>query len=325
MNKQAFAFFAILLLGAGCAPSVPENEILVEAENLPIESSYDGPVIYVSIFTHAEEPKEGVTVNFSQDEEEFWTQRELVVDFATMLHEKGVAYNYQSDWNFLEAALKFDEGTEETNGKNFLQYLYEDLGFEIDPHSHGSQFYNAADVAYLIKQLGVTPSGVMAGLIAAPANLSELEILWQPIEGSKYDNTWTAEILWGGGTGLHIDETSLWISGIWKPQDAEHYTTHDDNAPLATVGRYKSNWEGLQDLLVKQENGELEDGKIYTVSIDAHQKNFTPEFIEEFAALIDQHMPYTEEGRIQWVGITEVYNIWLEDYNAEPNQTFYES
>ncbi len=273
----------------------------------------DYPVIYVSVFTHAEQTN-SYTPDFSKDEDAFWEQRQQVVDLAQMLYEKGVGYDYQSDWNFLLAATKFDQGTEETNGKNFLQYLYEDLGASIDPHNHSAQSeYNLADVAYLIEELGVEPSGVVGGFLASPSSDSQLENLWEPVQGGVYDYTWTPEILWGGGTVSHQgEEASFWTSGIWRPQDNEHFSTNDDSAPVAVVGHYHSTWESLDLLLEKQAAGELENGHVYTISIDAHQKLLTPEFIQEFSDKIDSYQAYTDEGQIQWVTIPEVYNIWVE-------------
>lgn len=316
------ALFSLLFMG--CSTGVPgdtEVEPMEEESSERLSDQY--PVIYVSVFTHAEQANGKETPDFVADEDAFWEQRQLVVDFAQMLYEKGVTYDYQSDWNFLEAALKYDSGTEDTNGKNFLQYLGEDLNASIDPHNHtGQSEYNYADVAYLIEQLGVEPSGVVGGYIAAPVDQSVLEELWEPIEGAVYDYTWTPEILWGGGTGNHINDEALRVSGMWRPQDSENWSTHDPDAPLAVVGNYSSDWEGLDELLSAQDSGELEQGKMYTVSIDAHQKKLSEEFIEEFARQIDEHQAYADEGRLVWSTIPAVYETWVDRYDESPSQYF---
>ncbi len=308
-----------LLLSSCSAPASPDTNS-VGASDATSRLSSEYPVIYVSVFTHAEQANDKETPNFLEDEDAFWEQRALVVEFAEMLYEKGVSYDYQSDWNFLEAALKYDHGDESTNGKNFLKYLYEDLDVSVDPHNHtGQSKYNSADVAYLIDQLGVPPSGVVGGFIAAPASSSNLEDFWQPIEGALYDYTWTPEVLWGGGTFGHAgDEESLWASGVWRPKDAENFGVHDDDAPIAVIGHYQSDWDGLDMLLEKQANGELEQGKMYTISIDAHQKKLNKEFIEEFAAEIDAHQQYADEGQIVWATLPEVYQIWQDLYDSQP-------
>src|SRR3989338_2908787 len=224
------------------------------------------PPIYVSIFTHIEEASIKYP-NYAEDEEKFWAIREAIVGFAEMLQEEDVSYNFQSDWTLLLAATKYDTETTSTNGKNFLQYLNEDLDVEVDPHAHETS-YSYADVAYLIEQLGVVPSGVVGGLIASPSEDSKLEYLWEPIHGEQYPSyTWQAEVGWGGGVALHQNEEAFWVSGIWKPQDNENFLVHDEDAPLAIIGHYQSEWEALDELLALQEEGALEPGKIYTISI----------------------------------------------------------
>ncbi len=282
------------------------------------------PPIYVSIFTHNEEPNSGQYPNFVEDESAFWEQRNGVVQFAQMLHEEGVSYNFQSDWTFLLAATLYDSGTPSTQGKNVLRYLKEDLGFEIDPHAHETS-YNYADVAYLIEQLGVEPSFVVGGFIADPPEKSKLEYLSKPIQRRQYSSyIWQAEILMGAGTSLHVNEEALWVSGIWKPQNNEQFQVHDDAASLVAVGSYTSEWNGLYELLELQKQGVLEPGKIYTASLFAKQKDFVNEtYIEEFRQRIQDLADETAAGRIEWVGFGEVYSVWLMEYNAEPNQLFY--
>lgn len=311
------SFLLLALLVSSCSSS-PLDEAPLTQE------TPEDPMIYVSVFTHAEQENDAETPDFVEDEAAFWEQRALVIEFAEMLYEKGVRYDYQSDWNFLEAALKYDEGTEETNGKNFLRYLAEDLDVSIDPHNHSGQSkYNYADVAYLIDALGVEPSGVVGGFLVLPVENSMIETLWTPLKGNVYDYTWQAEILWGGGTEGHVGDDALRISGVWRPAGADAFTTHDPEAPLAVVGNYVSTWEDLDNLLAAQEDGTLENGKMYTISIDAHQKNLSEEFIQEFAEQIDAHQSSAEEGHLVWATIPEAYEAWTTLYEESPSQYFY--
>ncbi|MEK9155611.1 MAG: hypothetical protein AAB839_03090, partial [Patescibacteria group bacterium] len=125
--------------------------------------------IYVTFVTHNEQPDSGRYPDFEHDEDAFWEYREGLVAYADMLYDEGVAYNWQSAWNFLLAATKYDKGTSSTNGKNIVRYLQEDLGFLVNVHGHPST-YNEADVVYLIDALGAAPSGIMGGFVAAPAS-----------------------------------------------------------------------------------------------------------------------------------------------------------
>lgn len=317
MKKLSF-----LLLLSLFASSCQTETLSTEGTDEPAEESAeaalpDHPVIYVSIASHNEEPSLKQP-DYLADEELFWEHRDALVEWANMLHEEGVAYDWQSDWNFLKAIAEYDTGTESTNGKNVALWMQEDLGFAIDPHAHESK-YNYADVAYLMESIGLKPSGVVGGYLASPIEDSKVDYLQNPIEGWVYEYTWTPEILWGGGTGNHVNEEGLWTSGIWRPSSSADYFTHNEEA-LPSVGNYARTWDGLRDLLEKAENGELENGVIYTITIMNDQKNFVESgYIEAFQEELNSFDSYSEAGLIEWVTLTEVVEIWETQYGAEPN------
>ncbi len=86
-----------------------------------LEDDLRAPAIFASIVTHNEEPLSGIYPDFVADEAAFWEHRSKVVAFANMFADEGVEFNYESDWNFLQAAAMYDSGTVSTNGKNFLR------------------------------------------------------------------------------------------------------------------------------------------------------------------------------------------------------------
>jgi len=271
------------------------------------------PSILASIVMHNEEPRSGLYPDFVNDEPAFWQHRAALVQFVDMLHDNGVMFNYQSDWNFLMAAGMYDTGTPETDGKNIVRYI-KDLGFEVDPHAHESQ-YNYADVAYLIEALGVSTSHTAGGFIADPPQDSKLEYLWQPLTATLSSTyTWQAEILWGGGTSLHQNEETLWASGVWKPKDNEHFMEHGDVAPLPHVGGYGRDCELL---VQKQQNSELEGGKIHTCTIFVGQnKLLQPGFMLGFEQRVQA---LDAAGDVRWMGLAEVINLWQTEYDSDPN------
>ncbi len=281
-----------------------------------LSSTFYGQVqIYVSIVMHNEEPP-GYP-DFVNNQQAFWAHRAAVVDFAGMLKAKDVMFNYQSDWNFLRAISLYDTGTPDTNNKNVLRYIKEDMGFEVDPHAHET-LYNYADVAYLIEACGVVPSHTAGGMIVEPPEQSILEQFWQPITGAQYPQAvWQAQILWGGGTAMHQNEESLWASGIWKPKDKYHFLEHSDLALLPNVGHYGSKWENLDKLIVLANDGKLDPNNIYTCTIFAGQSQLLqPGFISDFEQKIIQHKNFSF---IQWKGLAEVIEIWKNQYNSRPN------
>ncbi|MBS3772828.1 MAG: hypothetical protein KGY55_01355 [Candidatus Thermoplasmatota archaeon] len=298
------------------------SQEIIEPGSGILNKSLTSPPIYVSVVTHNEEPLSGLYPDFVDNETAFWKHRKAVIDFAMMLSDEGVKYNFQSDWNFLLAATLYDAGDADTNGKNIIRFLKEDVGVEIDPHAHETQ-YNYADVAYLIESLGVTPSHIVGGFIAYPPEDAKTEYFREPLTGWVYPGyQWQADVLWGGATSLHQNEEHLWISGIWKPKDNDNFLVHDDQAPLPHIGNYqlKHGFQGVQDLLQKQQQGELEAGKIYTQTVFVGQnKLVNQQYIHEVQQQIQNLSAYTSAGLIQWVGLAELIDIWVTEYNAEPN------
>jgi len=305
------AILALLLVG--CAPVQP-------TEN----ASPGYPPIYVSIVTHNEQPKNASAPAYSTDAKRFRSNRDATVEFARMLYTEGVKYNFQSDWDFVAAVLKYDEGTHSTGDKNVLRYLVENLSFEVDPHAHETR-YSYADVAHLHEEAGVPVSYLAGGFIALPASESKLEYLWETVEGRQFDCQWQAKAIWGGGTAGHVNEEELWVSGIWKPEDNEHFTTHSEEAPLPHIGGYMRGWDGLRDLLGNQESGDLDPSLIYTQTVFAGQRDLlNPAFVAEFRSEVRSFAKATAEGRIRWVGLNEVLEIWDTDYNCRPNLFAYD-
>ena len=272
------------------------------------------PPIHVSIVIHNEE-----TAHYNTEPQRFVDERTALVLFADMLASNSVMLNWQSDWRFLVAVDLYDQGGN-TGGDNIVEYIA-GLGFEVDPHAHES-VYNYADVAYLIDHLGVTPSNIAGGFIADPPLDSLLEQFWQPIAGAVYPQyNWTAEALWGGATSNHVNEEALWASGIWRPQDSEHFLTHDDNAPVPHIGKYGNTWDDLDLLIDKQQNGELYSNHLYTATVFVRQADLVgANFVSDFEQNLQDR---DAAGKIEWVGLGELLDIWENDYNSSSHQLFY--
>lgn len=288
-----------------------------------LEAEATKPTIYVSIVSHNEEPSFPNHPDFTSDYDTYESFRDAAVAFSEMLHDEGVKYDFQSDWNFLLAEQDHWDEFDNTNGKNLLRWLVEDMDFAVDPHAHEST-YSIADVAYLMEQLDITPSNIVGGFIATPAEDSRVEDFQVPIEGWQYDTTWEADALWGGGSGNHVDDEGQWTSGIWRPQDNENFFIDDpDSKPV--IGTYTSTWDGLDDLLEKRDSGELEAGKMYTATIMTNQEDAQDQdFIDEFQSEIQARQSYTDSGAIEWVTLTEALNIWEDDYDSTPETYNYE-
>jgi hypothetical protein len=99
--------------------------------------------LYINFNSHCEESDKdpnGITLNYSANQAQYAQYRALVKQIADMMRSKGAKWNYQSDWNFLDAGLKYDKGDASTNNKNLFRWLAEDNGgqIQLDPHAHES-------------------------------------------------------------------------------------------------------------------------------------------------------------------------------------------
>ncbi len=300
-------------------PDLEDGELSLIDVNPP-----ERAVIYAAVVTHNEDTLSPRFPDYLEDEETFWAHRDGTVLLAQMLYDEGVEFNFQTDWNYLLGSLAFDHGTESTNGKNLLNWLVEDMGFSVDPHSHENLGYNYADVAYLIEQHGVEASGVVGGFLAAPVSDSKWDYLQLPIRANKYDFVWTPEIAWGGGTALHQNEEDLWISGVWIPESAEAHDVHDSDGRLPNVGGYTPDWDGLQELIDMHEDGELDSTKIYTFSKTLAQDWLDEAFVEEVRDEIRAVQGAVDDGVLAWATIQEIVEVWESEYESEGNVLKYD-
>jgi len=284
--------------------------------------------IYVSIVMHNEEPAHKAYPDFREDEAAYIQSRNNLVEFAEMLHSYGLPLDWQTEWNFLEGVRKWETDAlkSNTNGKNVVRYLSEDLGITVEPHSHETEGYNYADVAYLIESLGVKPAPVVGGHIYDPNSPSYQN--WprfqEPVKGQKFpEAVWKADILWGEASPGHKNDPV--VSGVWKPKVGDYFT-HDENQRLVAVGRlaYHTNFRGVLDLVQMAERGELKAGKIYTIAIFLEQSQLNASFLKRFQRELMQLKELQNEGKIHIVSLPEVVKIWRSKYNSEPNIYFLE-
>jgi len=288
-----------------------------------IGPSFERAKIYVAVVMHNEEPLSGQYPDFVNAlplGADFQEHRSRVVKFANMLYDEGVKFDYQSDWNFLEAMKLYDDGTD-TNGKNLLRWLVEDKGFQVDPHAHETS-YNYADVAYLNTELlGIPATGVVGGFIYYPISDSILEQFFEPISGDIFDTSWQATILWGAATYLHQGNDEK-VSGVWSPKSSTEFFVHDPNR-IPYVGGYLKGSGGVEMLLNLSNQGELDPNKIYTTTLNTTHKHMTTDQeIEEFRAGIQSIKAKDVHGQVRWVTMNQLIEDWKTIYKSEPNYLF---
>jgi hypothetical protein len=294
----------------------------------PTVTDQDYPTIYVAIVMHNEEPyhiidglqKSNGWPDYTKDQIAFQEERENLLLLSKMFKEEKVSFNFQSDWNFLEAMLLYDNG-KDTNNKNLIKYMHENLGVSIDPHAHETT-YNYADVAALMEELlGYAPSGAVGGFLYYPFEDSMLDYFQEPIPGWLHEYSWQADILWGASTQFHTGPDEK-VSGVWFPKGVENFFEAGDKG-LPYVGGYTKNKNGVIDLLQKADDGELDPNKIYTVTINILQKNFkTKADIDNMRQDIQDIKKADKNNIINWATLQEIVSDWEIKYTYKENIYF---
>lgn len=199
--------------------------------------------VYVTIYSHNEDSWES-KVNTRDKYEDY---REGLVARADLIASYGIPWNWQSDLPVVEAMREYEDDPDllsVTGGVNILRYLAS-KGASLDPHAHTN---NYADIAYVISEMGATPSSVIGGTIVnvcgeSPLGFYDLDSWHENISlqddgavhGVKYPEArWTPEVLSDPGMGGHWFDD--WSSGVWRPGDQEDFFADDPLNDIVYVG-----------------------------------------------------------------------------------------
>ena len=299
-----------------------------------------GPQVYFSIAVHSEEPGLGsatvpATPNFSTVAKTTYVQwRSAILTFAQLCAARNLPWSFQSDWNFLEGVRRYELPTgaaydatlmTDTAGKNVVRYLSENLGVTLDPHSHENSGYNYADVAWLLTQLGVTPTGVVGGHVYTGTGYQEWPKFVEDPLGllcEKYSATgyrWKPVVMMGGGTASHADDPHG--SGIWRPSHTagtttaskEQYFTHDPAGQIAAIGHWDQDLYANDQFLRKLEGGIIpHQNKLWTLSrVFNHRDMVQPGFLTSIMpAQLDTIRRWRDAGRVTVAQYANVYAAW---------------
>ncbi|MBL9142240.1 MAG: hypothetical protein JNM99_01045 [Verrucomicrobiaceae bacterium] len=276
--------------------------------------------------------------------------REALINFAKQCHARGLPWQYQSDYNFLEGVRRFEvnggiTGTQimngtwsdaslsaytfggvttstNTGGKNVLKYLHEDLGVNLDPHSHESNpSYNYADVAWLIDVgCDTDATQVVGGHVYVttsskyqnwPKFIGGLTAATHTVSGSPY--VWTPHLMMGGGGDTHRDDPHC--TGLWKPLDANNYFT--DGGSLAVIGHWEQDFFEIDRLLRSLEDNSLpHNNKLWTCGrVVNHRDLMTTGYLAiKVPAILNTIQEWRDAGRFQVKTFEDIYSEWTTTY-----------
>src|SRR3989338_10868319 len=322
------------------------------------EYTYDGKTkIYVLFNSHNED-----TWNVGT-ETLYRKYRADLVGRLQLFQEYDAKLNWQSDIPVLNAMIAFENESlfPDTDGKHILQYMV-DQGFSVDPHFHQKEGYSYADVAYIIEQLGVTPSSVVGGSHvfdcgARPSDPVQA-IDWHAdieleddgyIYGIKYpDYIWKPEFISGASSGGHFADDHT--SGAWRPGNEEEFYEHQEDGQIIYIGEGYSHDQTLiglkhasgveilyhdagyvKELAEKLLQGEIPSGQFYSALIHVRDNKEVRDGDADVVTndglrqIFEELEPYHEQGIIEYVTFQEAAEIWQDEFDEEPTQLSFES
>lgn len=311
-------------------------------------------VIYATVFSHNEDDSPRYDVlkstngkSLEQQYTDYVNYRNSIIALAKVALQEKAAYDFQPDWVFLETAKRFELDSVDTqelfknsNGKNILRYLSEDLSVVIDPHSHENLSRNYADVAYLISLFEVEPTNIVGGFIMFSDDNSDLD--WEkfrnPLKANYYnkDYIWNAGVIWGGAKNHKVRDPNIkeiTFSGVFRPKSFAEPMVHDSKSNLIYLGNSGWGFDWFSILLekVKEENN---PEKIYTYSLPCFELDIYNEVYvnKKVSSLENSELlnrcrtqiknisnSKTADISIEWKHYPEIAEIWKTDYNEQEN------
>lgn len=330
MRNTSLLALGVVLLGAALASPPPAT----------------ATPIYVTIHSHNEDA--GYWTSLVSNRTSYVAYRNDLIERVRLIASRGATFNWQSDHPVLRAMARWENGPilRSTRNVNVLRWMVDYYGVEVDPHGHVAT-YNYADLARLIENLGVTPSGTIAGVTiyecgTLPGTLEWID--WTSVVELQADGTirgrvfpdavWTPDMLQGGAMAGHEYDDAT--SGAWNCGAGDQFHTHQPSGQVTVIGAGYGDDEMLVgpeaeysgagyilELAEKIASGELPAGQLYTASVivrDAPSTADVPDSNVALAAFLDILQPYVDSGQIVYATLSQVRDLWQSTYGSTPNQ-----
>lgn len=278
------------------------------------------PVLHMAIATHSEDQPD-----YSGNKILYTNNRNALIAFAQIMAARNLKWNWECDWNFLNAAYTNEVFTPDasllavTGNTNIVAWLRYVMGVETDPHSHENGGYNYADVAYLFTRLGVQPSGVVGGHVYDPASFGYAnwpKFLGAGLRGQRYTNyVWRPQLLMGGGTPNHIADPVA--TGIWLPAATNNYLGHSPTGSIAAWGMWGE--DRFSELLDLAATNALPTNQMWTAgfTFGQGQMSTTPGYLTNvIVPMLDTIAALRDAGLIRVVQFEEGMQLWTNQFAA---------
>lgn len=284
--------------------------------------------IYLNFVTHNELTDK---TDYEKDEVGYKAVTQNVRDFANLVMTNNVRWNFQTCSKYLLGVVKWENAT--TNTSDILEYMDKSTQIDVDARGKIGLGYNQniADVAYLLKTIGVNDSKTVGGFLYSPASKADWEQFQTEIKGVVYPTAkWQADIIWGGGTTDHNND--LQNFGVWKPKNASNFLIHEPNNHLWVVGNGCSNvlfsttspdsiFQNIKQFAKLISTGSVPSNKFYSMTIMTNQRDFSLAFTQKIKVLIDSLAPLAKEGKVVWATINEKLN-YFKQWSQQTSNTY---
>lgn len=286
-------------------------------------NSYSQPLVYFNFISHDEDT--GPWNNPSY----YAADRAKLISLSTYFQTKGITFNLQSDYLYLTNVLSKDPAliSATTNNKNILRWMAEDMGVEIDPHSH-EKIYIYPDIVKLMDSIGLPESKLMGGSLYGEKNGINV---WSNLINGQYgvvfpNKFWAPDYIMGGGSKNHVADLNYY--GFWNPKDTDNYLTHYPANHLRHIGtgcEIKIDTSSvavivaeIKDVVQKVQSGQYPSNGFYVQTIFfGHGDLNNTAFYNKLIEVADSVNAIVATGKAQWKTLKQAYTLWETVYSAQ--------
>ena len=287
-------FFVLLILTTACAaplsptasplPTQPEVAPVAPADSSPEPDPANGTTLYVSATMHIETKFD----SWPADTETF-------LAFLQQTTDAGIRWSIGGDIGWLERDPRAQEIVTRSAA----------MGVEWDVHAHKVE--DLAKTASILSAWGVTPTGVVNGMLIA-----DFDALRQPLTYQGY--TWTPEVIWGGvqcpGHREGCDDLSV---SIYHPVSSAQFYVDDPNGNLIKIGGGAHTLEGAESLAAAIAGGQYNYSVIgYTIMVEPETLRIAKSATDDVNAILAFAARMDAYPFVRWETIATTAQVWVQ-------------